>query len=127
MKLTFQKKCLLAKLHDELVGAGLSPLQEDETTAVQGTETEVFIYVPDNTPESVITQITTIVNNHVPTLAPSVEAKQQLAETDLDMVRIIEDLIKLLIAKGVIAETDLPQAARNKIQQRNNLRALLAN
>ncbi len=57
------------------------------------------------------------------------QAKRQtlldLSVTDLSMVRAIEDLVSALIDKGVIAETDLPQAVRDKIQARADLRAAL--
>lgn len=45
-----------------------------------------------------------------------------LDETDLSFIRVLEDLIDLLISKNVIRFTDLPQAARGKMQKRQHLR-----
>ncbi len=44
------------------------------------------------------------------------------AQTDLDFVRVIEDVIYLLIERRVIVLTDLPVAAQRKLAQRRNQR-----
>lgn len=51
--------------------------------------------------------------------------RQLLAESDLRMVRLVDDLIDLLIDKGVIKYTDLPQAAGEKYMQRQGARKQL--
>lgn len=43
---------------------------------------------------------------------------QRLKASDLELVRVIEDLVNLLVDKGVIRYTDLPQPARDKLQAR---------
>lgn len=48
--------------------------------------------------------------------------QQELTETDLELVRVIEDLIDLLIDRGVITFTDLPEAAQEKLSKRQSLR-----
>ena len=48
-----------------------------------------------------------------------------LVESDLKMVRVIEDLIEVLIQRNVINFTDLPLAAKNKLLQRRSLRESL--
>ncbi len=48
-----------------------------------------------------------------------------LAATDAGFIRVAEDLITTLIGKGVVKLTDLPQAAQDKIQSRESLRAVL--
>lgn len=53
------------------------------------------------------------------------EIKHELSITDRDMVRVIDDVINVLLAKGVIAETDLPAAVREKYHGRNKLRQAL--
>ncbi len=45
-----------------------------------------------------------------------------LAETDLGLVRVIEDLIDLLIARDLIRFTDLPDAAQGKLMERRSMR-----
>ncbi|MEC9481748.1 MAG: tryptophan synthase subunit beta like protein [Halomonas sp.] len=47
---------------------------------------------------------------------------RQLQDSDLAFVRVLEDVIELLIAKGVISFTDLPQAARDKLLKRQTMR-----
>jgi len=46
----------------------------------------------------------------------------QLQQSDLDMIRVIEDLISLLITKGAISITDMPDAARLKLLNRDKVR-----
>lgn len=50
-----------------------------------------------------------------------------LALTDAELARVTEDLIDVLIDRGVIQFTDLPVAAQNKLLQRRQTRATLAN
>ena len=53
-------------------------------------------------------------------------AKSALALSDVaDMGRISEDLINTLVTKGVLALTDLPQAAQTKLAARQTQRAKL--
>ena len=53
-------------------------------------------------------------------------AKAELRESDSDMARVAEDLIQTLLSKGVIAESDIPAPARDKMDRRAKLRARLA-
>lgn len=48
--------------------------------------------------------------------------QDQLANSDLRMVRVLEDLIDLLVDKAVIRFTDLPEAAQSKLLARRNMR-----
>ena len=45
-----------------------------------------------------------------------------LRESDSDLVRVLEDLIEMLTAKGVIMFTELPESAQQKILFRKRLR-----
>ncbi|BBP83963.1 MULTISPECIES: tryptophan synthase subunit beta [unclassified Pseudomonas] len=49
----------------------------------------------------------------------------QLKQSDQEMIRVLEDLIGLLMTKGVIRITDLPQAAQSKLLSRNQAREAL--
>ena len=49
-------------------------------------------------------------------------AQRDMLDSDLGMVRVLEDLINLLIDKGVIRITDLPEAAQQKLLERGSLR-----
>lgn len=45
-----------------------------------------------------------------------------LEQSDMRLVRVLEDLIELLIARDVIRFTDLPQPAQTKLLERRSLR-----
>ncbi|KRW59418.1 hypothetical protein [Pseudomonas sp. TTU2014-080ASC] len=49
----------------------------------------------------------------------------QLKQSDLDMIRVLEDLIDVLIRKGVVSITDLPEAAQSKLIGRSKARDVL--
>ena len=49
----------------------------------------------------------------------------QLKQSDLDMIRVVDDLVHLLIIKGVIRITDLPPAAQAKLLTRSQARESL--
>lgn len=46
-----------------------------------------------------------------------------LKQSDLELVRVLEDVVSALVERGVIRYTDLPEAARNKLDQRAIVRA----
>jgi hypothetical protein len=45
-----------------------------------------------------------------------------LEDTDKDLIRVLEDLVDVLTAKGLILFTDLPEEAQQKIMRRQQLR-----
>ncbi len=47
---------------------------------------------------------------------------RDLAQSDIDLVRVIEDVIDVLIDKRVIQFTDLPTPAQDKLLRRRNIR-----
>ncbi|MFY0664326.1 MAG: tryptophan synthase subunit beta like protein [Natronospirillum sp.] len=47
---------------------------------------------------------------------------QELAQSDQDMARVLEDVVNLLIERSVIRFTDLPFAAQQKLMNRRALR-----
>ncbi|MCY1273155.1 hypothetical protein D9M68_119070 [compost metagenome] len=49
----------------------------------------------------------------------------QLRQSDLEMVRVLEDVVHILVERGVISFTDLPEAARIKLDERAVARAEL--
>lgn len=51
--------------------------------------------------------------------------KADLARMDVDFIRVLEDLIDVLVAKGVINLTDLPPQALDKLSQRRRVRRRL--
>ncbi len=44
-------------------------------------------------------------------------------QSDVEMIRVIEDVVDLLIAKNLIVLTDLPPVVQQKLLRRRNLRA----
>ncbi len=55
------------------------------------------------------------------------EAHQSLADSDAALARVTEDLIEILLMRGVIQFTDFPPAAQAKLLQRRQTRASLSN
>ncbi len=49
-----------------------------------------------------------------------------LVASDLELVRVLEDLITVLIDKRIIMLTDLPKAAQQKLAHRYDLRSQMA-
>jgi hypothetical protein len=49
----------------------------------------------------------------------------KLQQSDLDMIRVLEDLISVLIRKGVVRITDLPEEAQAKLVGRSKARDAL--
>ena len=47
---------------------------------------------------------------------------QDFSTLDVEFIRVLEDLIDTLIEKGVLRQTDLPEAALEKLNQRKGLR-----
>jgi len=52
-------------------------------------------------------------------------AKQQLSSSDAETIRVLEDLVELLIRKKLILFTDLPDAAQQKLAERQRMRSEL--
>lgn len=52
--------------------------------------------------------------------------RRLLLESDLSMSRVLEDVIDLLVGKGVLRFTDLPEAAQKKLLARDSARSDLA-
>lgn len=48
---------------------------------------------------------------------------ESLHSSDLELVRVLEDVVNVLVDRGVIQYTDLPEAARTKLDQRAVARA----
>ncbi len=52
---------------------------------------------------------------------------QLLSQTDAGLARVLEDLIDVLINRGLIQFTDLPEAAQAKLLDRRQTRASMVN
>lgn len=51
------------------------------------------------------------------------EVQGFLRQLDVDLVRVLEDVVDLLVAGGVFRFTDLPESAQQKLLFRKNLRS----
>ncbi|MOA12052.1 hypothetical protein D3C78_1320180 [compost metagenome] len=47
----------------------------------------------------------------------------KLKDSDLELIRVLEDLVLVLVERGVIRYTDLPEAAQRKLQARAEARS----
>lgn len=56
----------------------------------------------------------------------SSQLENALLSSDLELVRVLEDLIAVLIDKRIIMLTDLPQQAQKKLAQRYKMRSQLS-
>jgi hypothetical protein len=59
-------------------------------------------------------------------LAPGNERRGELQRSDLEMIRVYEDLADILIGKRIVVLTDFPPAAQNKLMRRKRLRTSLS-
>ncbi len=51
--------------------------------------------------------------------------RESLINSDLDFVRVVEDLVEVLVDKNFIRFTDLPEQAQHKMLNRQQLRSAL--
>ncbi len=51
------------------------------------------------------------------------EVQAFLRDLDVDLVRVLEDVIDLLVGRGVFRFTDLPESAQQKLMFRKTLRS----
>lgn len=54
------------------------------------------------------------------------DSQRALAESDAGLARVTEDLIDILISRGVIQFTDFPPGAQAKLLERRQTRATLS-
>lgn len=54
--------------------------------------------------------------------SPELRAQRELLESDMGLIRVIEDLIDVLIERGAIIFTDFPESVQKKLLGRRGLR-----
>jgi FMN phosphatase YigB (HAD superfamily) len=52
--------------------------------------------------------------------------RSTMLQSDLEMIRVYEDLIDILISKRIVVLTDFPSAAQEKLVRRKRLRSSLS-
>ncbi len=55
------------------------------------------------------------------------EFRPDMLRSDLEMIRVYEDLIDILIGKHIVVLTDFPAAAQEKLMRRKRLRSSFSN
>lgn len=60
-----------------------------------------------------------------PPQEPGDSGHRALSDSDASLARVTEDLIDILIARGLIQFTDFPPAAQAKLLERRQTRAML--
>jgi len=53
----------------------------------------------------------------------SAKAVQQLVASDMELIRVLEDVVELLIKKQIFVFTDLPDFAQAKLSKRQKMRS----
>jgi hypothetical protein len=66
------------------------------------------------------------VQHNVAALANGHGEKPAMLQSDLDMIRVYEDLTDILLSKNVVMLTDFPPAAQDKLMRRKRLRSSLS-
>lgn len=56
-------------------------------------------------------------------LVNSTQAEQALAASDMELIRVLEDIVDLLIKKQIFVFTDLPEFAQAKLSKRRKVRS----
>ncbi|MFW5451562.1 MAG: hypothetical protein ACKE9I_08190 [Methylophagaceae bacterium] len=91
----------------------------------EGNITAVFETPQDNAQE-ILSLDSDEVIDYIVQSANSEDARVALSESDVALVRVLEDLINTLIDQKVILFTDLPMAAREKLSNREKIRGHLS-
>ncbi|MFU8789646.1 MAG: hypothetical protein ACNA7G_11500 [Methylobacter sp.] len=56
-------------------------------------------------------------------LLESAKTAKQLAASDMELIRVLEDVVELLIKKQIFVFTDLPEFAQAKLSKRQKMRS----
>lgn len=70
-------------------------------------------WLDDNAPDVI---------NFKQSLINSNQAVQELAASDMELIRVLEDIVDLLIKKQVFVFTELPDSAQAKLSKRRKVR-----
>ena len=58
--------------------------------------------------------------------AAATTERPSMLQSDLDMIRVYEDLTDILLSKNIVMLTDFPPAAQDKLMRRKRLRSSLS-
>ncbi len=75
-------------------------------------------------PEGRVSGLSATAGEHTePAMIDDPEVQAFMRELDIGLVRVLEDVIELLVSRGVFRFTDLPASAQDKLLFRKNLRS----
>lgn len=56
-------------------------------------------------------------------LVDAAQVEQQFSASDMELIRVLEDVVELLIKKQIFVFTDLPEFAQAKLSKRQKMRS----
>ena len=81
------------------------------------------VFVVRDEDQKVTSLSASAVNGAEPASIDDPDVQEFLRRSDVDLVRVLEDVIDLLVAGGVFRFTDLPESAQQKLLFRKTLRS----
>ena len=95
-------------------------IHKDDTFEITRWDTSIGGPQPTND------QLKSDVVDYIANEVPAIKARQELADSDSDMARVTEDLVDLLLIKGLIEPHDLSTDAMATMTNRKAARAKLS-
>lgn len=89
---------------------------------LKNTEGEIIAASPEVNPGQGWEEIEDNPQDYVKFLEKSLEKSEPFRQSDMQLVRVLEDLINLLIDRSIIRFTDLPMTAQKRLNDRDSMR-----
>ena len=89
---------------------------------LKNTDGEIIAASPEVNPGQGWEEIEDNPQDYVKFLEKSLEKSEPFRQSDIQLVRVLEDLIGLLIDRGIIRFTDLPMTAQKRLNDRDSMR-----
>lgn len=89
---------------------------------LKNTQGEVIAASADKNPGATWTFIENDAKEYLEYLEKALAKSSVFRESDIQMARVLEDLIDLLVERNIIHFTDLPEAAQHRLNQRQTMR-----
>lgn len=111
---------VISVIHEAV--AAVAPIDGVSIGTLSDKQTWTVCFKEEATTEERAAAQTVIDNFSVETAEATLTTMAALSATDTSTVRVLEDLIGVLVDKSLIALADLPESARTKLTNRQNLR-----
>lgn len=89
---------------------------------LKNTSGEIIAASPEVNPGQGWEEISDNPQDYVKFLEKSLEKSEPFRQSDMQLVRVLEDLINLLIDRSIIRFTDLPMTAQKRLNDRDSMR-----